>query len=71
MRIYRSEDRIGVGLGSCLKTPTPSRQDFRMVLDSVTTRGLPATRSMNEMMALGVSLGGKAKLSSVLAVSEI
>ena len=60
MRIYRSEDRIGVGLGSCLKNVyaiATGLSDGLGLGDNA--RAALLTRSMNEMMALGVALGGE------------
>ena len=60
MRIYRSDDRIGVGLGSCLKNVyaiATGLSDGLGLGDNA--RAALLTRSMNEMMALGVALGGE------------
>ena len=62
MRIYRSDDRIGVGLGSCLKNVyaiATGLSDGLGLGDNA--RAALLTRSMNEMMALGVSLGGESE----------
>ena len=62
MRIYRSEDRIGVGLGSCLKNVyaiATGLSDGLGLGDNA--RAALLTRSMNEMMALGVALGGESE----------
>lgn len=62
MRIYRSEDRIGVGLGSCLKNVyaiATGLSDGLGLGDNA--RAALLTRSMNEMMTLGVSLGGESE----------
>ena len=53
MRIYRSDDRIGVGLGSCLKNAyaiATGLSDGLGLGDNA--RAALLTRSMNEMMAL-------------------
>ena len=60
MRIYRSEDRVGVGLGSCLKNVyaiATGLSDGLGLGDNA--RAALLTRSINEMMALGVALGGE------------
>ena len=60
LRIYRSEDRMGVGLGSCLKNVyaiATGLSDGLGLGDNA--RAALLTRSMNEMMALGVALGGE------------
>ena len=62
LRIYRSEDRIGVGLGSCLKNVyaiATGLSDGLGLGDNA--RAALLTRSMNEMMALGVALGGESE----------
>lgn len=62
MRIYRSEDRIGVGLGSCLKNVyaiATGLSDGLGLGDNA--RAALLTRSMNEMMVLGVALGGESE----------
>ena len=59
MRIYRSEDRIGVALGSCLKNVyaiATGLSDGLGLGDNA--RAALLTRSMNEMINLGISLGG-------------
>ena len=62
MRIYRSEDRIGVALGSCLKNVyaiTTGLSDGLGLGDNA--RAALLTRSMNEMINLGISLGGESE----------
>ena len=62
MRIYRSEDRIGVALGSCLKNVyaiATGLSDGLGLGDNA--RAALLTRSMNEMVNLGVSLGGESE----------
>ncbi len=62
MRIYRSEDRIGVGLGSCLKNVyaiATGLSDGLGLGDNA--RAALLTRSMNEMISLGVALGGESE----------
>ena len=64
MRVYRSEDRIGVGLGSCLKNAyaiATGLSDGLGLGDNA--RAALLTRSMSEMVDLGVALVGKSKLS--------
>ena len=59
MRIYRSDDRIGVGLGSCLKNVyaiATGLSDGIGLGDNA--RAALLTRSMNEMINLGIELGG-------------
>ena len=59
MRVYRSEDRIGVGLGSCLKKHVyaiaTGLSDGLGLGDNA--RAALLTRSMSEMVDLGVALG--------------
>ena len=60
MRVYRSEDRIGVGLGSCLKNVyaiATGLSDGLGLGDNA--RAALLTRSMSEMVDLGVALGGE------------
>ncbi|MEJ6620546.1 MAG: NAD(P)H-dependent glycerol-3-phosphate dehydrogenase [Opitutae bacterium] len=60
MRIYRSEDRIGVALGSCLKNVyaiATGLSDGLGLGDNA--RAALLTRSMNEMINLGIYLGGE------------
>ena len=60
MRIYRSEDRIGVGLGSCLKNVyaiATGLSDGLGLGDNA--RAALLTRSMSEMISLGLALGGE------------
>ena len=62
MRIYRSDDRIGVGLGSCLKNVyaiATGLSDGLGLGDNA--RAALLTRSMNEMINLGVALGGESE----------
>ena len=62
MRIYRSEDRIGVALGSCLKNVyaiATGLSDGLGLGDNA--RAALLTRSMNEMINLGISLGGESE----------
>ena len=62
MRIYRSEDRVGVGLGSCLKNVyaiATGLSDGLGLGDNA--RAALLTRSMNEMINLGISLGGESE----------
>ncbi len=62
MRIYRSEDRIGVALGSCLKNVyaiATGLSDGLGLGDNA--RAALLTRSMNEMINLGISLGGQSE----------
>lgn len=62
MRIYRSEDRIGVGLGSCLKNVyaiATGLSDGLGLGDNA--RAALLTRSMNEMIGLGLALGGESE----------
>ncbi len=62
MRIYSSEDRIGVGLGSCLKNVyaiATGLSDGLGLGDNA--RAALLTRSMNEMITLGVALGGESE----------
>jgi glycerol-3-phosphate dehydrogenase (NAD(P)+) len=62
MRIYRSEDRIGVALGSCLKNVYAIATGFQTGLDWEIMQELHLlTRSMNEMINLGISLGGESE----------
>ena len=60
MRVYRSGDRIGVGLGSCLKNVyaiATGLSDGLGLGDNA--RAALLTRSMSEMVSLGVALGGE------------
>ena len=62
MRIYRSEDRIGVALGSCLKNVyaiATGLSDGLGLGDNA--RAALLTRSMNEMINLGFHLGGESE----------
>lgn len=62
MRIYRSHDRVGVGLGSCLKNVyaiATGLSDGLGLGDNA--RAALLTRSMNEMISLGVALGGESE----------
>ena len=62
MRIYRSDDRIGVALGSCLKNVyaiATGLSDGLGLGDNA--RAALLTRSTNEMINLGVSLGGESE----------
>lgn len=60
IRIYRSSDRIGVGLGSSLKNIYAIATGISDGLElGDNARAALITRSMNEMIDLGVSLGGK------------
>ena len=62
MRIYRSEDRIGVALGSCLKNVyaiATGLSDGLGLGDNA--RAALLTRSMNEMINLGIYLGGESE----------
>ena len=62
MRIYRSDDRIGVALGSCLKNVyaiATGLSDGLGLGDNA--RAALLTRSMSEMINLGVSLGGESE----------
>ncbi|MDG0965409.1 MAG: NAD(P)-dependent glycerol-3-phosphate dehydrogenase [Opitutales bacterium] len=62
MRIYRSEDRVGVALGSCLKNVyaiATGLSDGLGLGDNA--RAALLTRSMNEMIDLGISLGGESE----------
>ena len=59
IRIYRSQDRTGVGLGSCLKNIyaiATGLSDGLGLGDNA--RAALLTRSMSEMLDLGVKLGG-------------
>ena len=59
MRIYRSEDRIGVALGSCLKNVYAIATGISDGLGlGDNARAALLTRSMSEMINLGISLGG-------------
>ena len=62
MRIYRSEDRIGVGLGSCLKNVYAIATGISDGLGlGDNARAALLTRSMNEMINLGLALGGESE----------
>lgn len=62
MRIYRSEDRVGVGLGSCLKNVYAIATGISDGLGlGDNARAALLTRSMNEMISLGMALGGQSE----------
>ncbi len=62
LRVYRSNDRVGVGVGSCLKNIyaiATGLSDGLGLGDNA--RAALLTRSMNEMIGLGRNLGGRSE----------
>lgn len=60
MRVYSSKDLVGVGLGSCIKNVYAIATGISDGLGlGDNARAALLTRSMNEMIALGIKLGGR------------
>ncbi len=60
MRVYSSKDLVGVGLGSCIKNVYAIATGISDGLGlGDNARAALLTRSMNEMISLGIKLGGR------------
>lgn len=62
LRMYRSDDRVGVALGSCLKNVYAIATGISDGLGlGDNARAALLTRSMNEMIALGIKMGASSE----------